>query len=297
MLKFFGRIAYYIREGLSNLFINGFMSFASVFVIAACLLITGSFSLLAINIEHIIQELSKENEMAAYVDENYTEEEARALERQIKKIDNVADAVFESRSEAMEKYIEGFDDNTLFEDLDPQVFRDRYHITVKDIAFTEQTQNWIYDLPGIDMVNAHLEISRGFVTLRNIVTLVSGALIIVLLIVSVFMMANTLKLSTFTRREEIAIMRMVGGTSTFIRMPFVIEGLLLGLLGAAIGYLLQWGLYRLALERINSTNVVSFIRLLDFSVIAIPMVAIFGAIGFVIGVVGSAFSIRSYLKV
>jgi cell division transport system permease protein len=297
MLKFFGRIGYYLREGLSNLFINGFMSFASVFVIAACLLITGSFSLLAFNIENIIQDLSKQTKIVAFVDEKYGDEDARAIESRIEKLDNVAEAEFVSRGDAMDGYLEQFDDNKLFDELNPQVFRDRYYIDLTDLALTAETEDELIDIPGIVKVNAYIEISRGFVTLRNIVTMVSGALIVVLLIVSIFMMSNTLKLSTFTRREEIAIMRMVGGTSTFIQMPFVVEGLLLGLLGAAIGYLLQWGIYRLALERLNGTSVVSFVRLLDFSVIALPLVIAFGAIGLIIGVLGSVFSIRNYLKV
>ncbi|MDR0818968.1 MAG: permease-like cell division protein FtsX [Oscillospiraceae bacterium] len=295
--RFFSRIAYFLREGISGVFINGFMSFASIFVIAACLLITGSFALLSLNIENIIHTLEQQNKVLAFVNETYTTEQALELQSIIEEIDNVTGARFISREEAVESYLEQFDDNRLFDEITPEVLRDRYEVSLEDIAQTADTQVKLMSVPGIDKVNAYLEISRGFVMVRNIVTTVSGALIVLLLVVSMFMMSNTIRITTFTRREEIAIMRIVGATSGFIRRPFIIEGLMLGLLGSTIGYLALWALYTLADQQLANSTMFMFIKLLPFGNVAMFIAEVFGAVGIVIGVGGSVAAIRNYLKV
>ncbi|MDR3148936.1 MAG: permease-like cell division protein FtsX, partial [Oscillospiraceae bacterium] len=174
------KIAYNIREGVSGMFINGFMSFASVLVIAACLLITGSFALLSVNIDNIIATLEQQNKIVAFINETYTDDQARSIQPEIEKITNISEAQFVSRAEALASFMEQYHDNRLFDEIDESVFRNRYEISLDDIAYTDVVQKSLINVPGIVKVNAHLEISRGFVTLRNVVTLVCGALIIIL---------------------------------------------------------------------------------------------------------------------
>ena len=140
-------------------------------------------------------------------------------------------------------------------------------------------------------------IARGFVTVRNIVSGVSLALVIVLLIVSLFIMSNTVKLTTFDRRVEIGIMKMVGATNAFIRWPFVLEGFILGLLGALIAYAAQWGLYNFIADRIIGSYSSALFTVVPFNVVAIPMLIVFLVIGIGVGVAGSALAIKNYLKV
>jgi len=302
MDRFFSKIGYFLHEGISGVFVNGFMSFASVFVIAACLLITGSFALLSLNIDNIILNLEDEYEVLAFVNEELSTEDAAALQIQIEALDSVQSATFITKEQAYEDYLATYGKNqlTLFEDINPDVFRNRYAITLVDISQAAQLQ---YDLLRINggnnivKVNAYLEISNGFVTLRNVVLVVCGALIGVLLVVSIFMMSNTVKLSTFSRREEIAIMRMVGATSGFIRRPFIIEGIILGLLGSGIAYLAQWAVYMFAIGRAAESNLPGFITLLPYRTVALPMLVIFAFVGLVIGAGGSSAAIRNYLKV
>ncbi|MDR2606298.1 MAG: permease-like cell division protein FtsX [Oscillospiraceae bacterium] len=302
MGSFFSKIGYVMREGITGVFINGFMSFASVFVIAACLLITGSFALLSLNINNIIGNLENQYEIVAFVNEELSDEEARALQPRIEAIDGVQAAEFTSRKQAYEDYVATYGDTlrSLFDEVNPDVFRDRYAITLVDISKAAELQYGLLSVDGggkIVKVNAYLEISNGFVALENIVTFVCGALIVVLFIVSIFMMSNTVKLSTFSRREEIAIMRMVGATSGFIRRPFVIEGVILGLMGSAIAYMAQWAVYMFALDRAASSNLPGFITLLPFKVVALPVLAVFAGVGLIIGAGGSANAIRNYLKI
>lgn len=291
------KTGYYIREGISSIFTHGFMSFASICIVVACLLIMGSFALLALNVSDIIKTLESENQVLAYVDESLSDSEARALVTQIEATPNVKSAQFVSREEAMNSFVSSYDDTSLFEGLDSSVLRHRYIIKMDDISQMEVTREGLLDITGIAKVNAHLEISAGFIRVRNIVSAISLVLVAILFVISLFIMANTVKLTTFERRDEIAIMKMVGATSGFIRWPFVVEGLLLGCFGALSAYLLQWGVYRLVADNIIASSGLSFVSAIPFAAIALPMLAAFLAVGLGVGIIGSLMAIRNYLKV
>ncbi|MBQ4427211.1 MAG: permease-like cell division protein FtsX [Oscillospiraceae bacterium] len=291
------RIGYYLKEGMVSVFNHGFMSFASVCIIVACLIIMGSFSLLGLNVDTIIYRMESENEILAYVDESLSDADARALESRIEQVPNVASAQFVSREEAMDSFVKQYENTSLFDGVDATVFRHRYIIKLDDISLMAKTQTDLLSVRGIAKINAHLEISEGFVRIRNIVTTVSVSLVVILLVISLFIMSNTIKLTTFERREEIAIMKMVGATSGFIRWPFVVEGIVLAAFGSLSAYILQYGIYRLVTERLIGNTGFSFITFIPFSQIAVPMLIVFVAVGFVVGVIGSLIAIRNYLKV
>lgn len=290
-------IGYFFKEGVNSIFSHGFMSFASIFIITACLIIMGSFSLLAVNMHHIIKSLEAQNQIVAFIDEDLTLEQAEALESRIKATPNVASIYFMTRDEAMQNFLVQYENNRLFEDLTSEVFRHRYVITLNNIEDMEQTQNDLIAIEGVAKVNAHLELSSGFVTLRNVVSAISVILVLVLLVVSIFIMSNTIKLTTFHRRDEIAIMRMVGATSSFIRWPFVYEGMILGLLGSLFAFLIQWFLYYIALARVDASTSLSFLSLLEYGKIALPMLISFLSVGLFVGIGGSLFAIKNYLKI
>lgn len=288
---------YYIREGFGSIFNHGLMSFASVCIIVACLIIMGSFSLLALNVNSILSDFESENVLLAFIDERIPINEAMALEDPIEDVDNVDDAVFISRQEAMDKFISKYDDKERFDNIDEAVFRHRFAVYVEDIATISETQAKLSEIAGVENVSANLAIAKGFVTLRNIVSGVSIVLVAILLIISLFIMSNTIKLATFERREEIAIMRMVGATNGFIRWPFIYEGFILGTMGSLIAYIAQWGIYTFITDRFIESAGITFIRTMPFSEVALPMLIVFVAVGLAIGVVGSSMAIRKYLKV
>lgn len=296
-MGFMNKLGYLIKEGFRSIFTHGFMSFASVTIIIACLLIMGSFSLLALNIDAIIDRLEKENEMLAFVDEDLSDAKARELQTQLEAVPNVSEVEFITREEAMQSFKDSYENQSLFEDIDPTVFRDRYVIHLDDIALMADTQKNLEAIDGVADVSAQLEISKGFVTVRNIVSAVSLILIVILFIVSVFIMSNTIKLTTFGRREEIAIMKMVGATNSFIRTPFVVEGLVLGVTGSIIAFLLQWGLYELVGGKVMTSIAGSFVSVLSFGTVALPVGLVFLAVGLIVGTFGGSIAIRNYLKV
>ena len=288
---------YLIREGFRSIKTHGFMSFASVTIITACLIIMGSISLLTLNIDKLIADLEQQNEIVAFVDENIADEEAaRALESSILAAGNIESAEFVSRENAMNNFMSKYDDR-LMEGIDATVFRHRFVLHLTDISQMAETKQALEQIPGIVKVNAQIEYADRFVRVRNIVSVISLILTAVLTFGSFFIMSNTLKLTTSGRREEIAIMKMVGATNAFIQTPFVIEGLVLGLLGGLFGFLATWLLYTLLNGSLMDTLTGSFVSLVPFKSIMWPLLAAYLGIGVLIGVFGGLNAIRNYLKV
>ena len=288
---------YYFSEGFHSIFTHGFMSFAAVCMIVACLLIMGSFSLLAVNLNHTLGDLEKENEFLAYIDDSCSEEEARAMQSQIEAVPNVSQVTFVSREEALNEFLQGREHNDLLDSMPATVLRDRYRIHVDNIEQMEQTTKLVEQVPGVAKVNAAIAIAQGFVLVRNIATGVALVLIGILAVVSLFIIANTIKLATFYRREEIAIMKMCGATDAFIQWPFVVEGMILGLTGGIIAFFCQWGIYGLIVKAIDQSDLLGIISTLPFSSMSHWILLVFLAAGFVIGAGGSVMAIRKFLKV
>ncbi len=291
------RFGYFIREGFSSIFTHGFMSFASVCIIVACLLIMGTFALLALNINGMVAQLEDETQILAFVDESLTEEQARALQPSLESVEHVASVEFVTRAQAMEDFMADYDE-ALFEGLDETTFRHRYIVHVDDAADTSLVKVSLENIAGIADVNAQEEVAQALITVRNVISIVSLVLVLILFVISLFIMSNTIKLATFDRRDEIAIMKMVGATNSFIRWPFVVEGMILGVFGAVVAFLLEWGLYSLFATRLAASTIMSSIMdVIPFGVMALPLAIVFGVVGFVVGIGGSLTAIKNYLKV
>lgn len=288
---------YYCSEGFHSIFTHGFMSFAAVCMIVACLLIMGSFSLVAVNLNHMLGDLEDENLFLAYIDETYTEEQARALQPEIEAVPNVSVVTFVTKAEAMDDYRAGREDNPLLADLPDEVLRDRFEIHVDDIELMGETVDQVEQITGVAMTRAEMEIAQGFVMIRNIAAGVAIVLVTMLAVVSLFIIANTIKLAFFYRREEIAIMKMCGATNAFIRWPFIVEGMILGMTGALVAFFAQWGIYELVSKAIIQTNGLSLITVLPFTSLAWQFLLVFIVAGLLIGVVGSVLAIRKFLQV
>ena len=290
---------YFAREGAYNMFNHGFMSFAAIGVTVACLLIMATFTLVAVNANAMMEDMEQKNQVLAFVDENLTEEEARALASELEKVDNVAGVTFISREEAMENFQSKYEEEELYQDLEPEIFRHRYAIDLIDIGKMSETKELLEQVPGIGEgnVNAYEDEAAGFITIRNVAGIVCIALISVLLLVSIFIIANTIKLTTFDRRDEIAIMKMVGATNGFIRWPFVYEGFLLGLFSAVISFFLQWGLYEMVARSVDANDTIRLIQIVPFEDMWLYVAVIFLGVGMVIGVGGSLSAIRKFLQV
>ncbi len=387
-------IGYLLGSGFKSTFKHGFMSFAAVCITVACLVIINSFLLICYNLNNMVEDLQKKNRIIAVIDETMLSHDARSVGSEINMLDNVDNAVFVSRDQALAEFGSYLDDETtafgsereyysvsiadaellsdtfdairaikgvlsvtehtseggelslfvvaekaetinvdtnipeqimaienvaeakavsgeealhrfgeMFEDgeslyagVDASAMRDQYEITLKDNGLIAETKAQLESITGVVKVEANVEQANAMVTVRNVLYIASVAIAGVLLLVSLVIISNTIKLAMMDRKEEIAIMKMVGATNSFIRLPFLVEGFILGLFGSLFSFFIEWGLYEVLRKAIAGTGI-SVFGLTPFSEIWIPMAVICTAAGFLIGIFGSLMSIRRFLKV
>ncbi len=290
-------IGYLIKEGVRGIFLHGFMSFAAVCVTVACLLIVGSFSSLMYNVNLMVEDLNKTNELLVYIDSELPDAEAKSVGTKINLIENVLLAKYVSREEALKAFVEDMGGSSAFGGVVAEDLRHRFVVALEDNALMEQTYSQIEQIPGVVYISAEFEMAEGFITLQNVLQIASIAVISVLLVVSLLIISNTVKLAMYDRRDEIAIMKMVGATNGFIRLPFVVEGFALGMMGAAIAFAMEWVMYDALVLKIEEVDTLRLFRFVPFDELLIPMVATFVAAGLFVGIVGSWTSIRKFMDV
>ncbi len=290
-------LGYLLKEGFRGIFLHGFMSFAAVCVTVACLVIVGSFSALAYNLDVMVQELNQTSEILVYIDSDLSDAEARSIGTKINMLDNVLQARFVSREEALEDFIADHDGDSAFSGVQASDLRHRYVVTLEDNTKMKQTDEQLKQLPGVAKTNAAYELAEGFSTIQDVLHIVSIAVIAVLLVVSLLIISNTVKLAMYDRKDEIAIMKMVGATNGFIRLPFVVEGFTLGMMGAILAFGLEWMGYDALIQKVASVDALQLFHFVPFQELLLPMVAVFCAAGMFVGIVGSWTSIRKFMDV
>ena len=290
-------IGYLLKEGIRGIFLHGFMSFAAVCVTVACLIIVGSFSILAYNLDVMVTELNQTSEILVYVDSDLSDAEARSIGTKINLLDNVLQSTFVSREEALEDFVADHNGDSAFSGVQASDLRHRYVVTLEDNTKMEQTDAALKQIPGVAKTNAAYELAQGFSTIQSVLHIVSYAIIAVLLVVSLLIISNTVKLVMYDRKDEIAIMKMVGATNGFIRLPFVVEGFTLGMLGAVLAFGLEWVGYDALVQRINGIDALQLFNFVAFQELLMPMVVVFAGAGMFVGIVGSWTSIRKFMNV
>ncbi len=288
---------YLLKEGIRGIFLHGFMSFAAVCVTVASLLIVGSFASLMYNVNIMVEKLDQTNQVMAYIDESLSEAEANSITTEINMIENVLSAEFKTREQALKEFIEKNGNDETFGSLDADTLRHRVVITLEDNSLMKETVAEIEKVKGVAEITAYYELAEGFAMIENLLQVMSVAVIIVLLVVSLLIISNTVKIAMYDRRDEIAIMKMVGATNGFIRMPFVVEGFILGMIGAGIAFGLEWLLYDTLVEKVTVMDSFGMFAFVPFQELLVPMLLIFGGCGLFVGIVGSWTSIRKFMNV
>ena len=290
-------LGYLLKEGFRGIFLHGFMSFAAICVTIACLLIVGSFSILAYNLDVMVEDLNQTSEIMVYIDTSLSDAEARSVGTKINALDNILQSTFVSREEALQNFVNDHDNNAAFNGVQAEDLRHRYVVTLEDNTLMEQTDQQLQQIPGVAKTNAAYELAEGFTTIQNVLHLATVALMAMLLVISLLIISNTVKLAMYDRKDEIAIMKMVGATNSFIRLPFIVEGFTLGMVAAVLAFGLEWVLYDTLVERMAAVDALRLFSFVPFLDLLIPMVLTFGAAGLFVGIVGSWTSIRKFLDV
>ena len=290
-------LGYLIKEGIRGIFLHGFMSFAAVCVTVACLLIVGTFSSLIYNLGIMVEDLNKTNEIVVYIDEELSEAEARSVGTQINRIENVYKAQFITKEEALKEFVSDHEDDSAFAGVDASYLRHRFKVTLVDNHLIKDTTKAIESINGVADISAAYELAEGFSTIQDVLWIVSAVVVAILLIVGLLIISNTVKLAMYDRRDEIAVMKMVGATNSFIRLPFVVEGFILGMLGAGLAFAVEWMMYDALVARIAAVDTLKMFTFVPFRQMALPMAAIFASAGLFVGIVGSWTSIRKFMDV
>ena len=290
-------LGYLLKEGFKGILTHGFMSFAAVCVTIACLVIVGSFSILAYNLDVMVEELNQTSEILVYIDADLPDAEARSIGTQINLLDNVLQSTFVSREEALEDFIADHDGDSAFSGVQAADLRHRYIVSLEDNLLMQQTDEQLKQLPGVAKTNAAYELAEGFSTIQSVLHIVSYAVVAVLLVVSLLIISNTVKLAMYDRKDEIAIMKMVGATNGFIRLPFIVEGFTLGMIGAVLAFGLEWVGYDALVQRVSGVDSLQLFSFVAFQELLIPMIIVFAGAGMFVGIVGSWTSIRKFMNV
>ena len=295
---------YLVKEGVKSVFKHGFMSFAAVCVTVACLLIMGIFASLMYNVNIMVGDLNQTNKIKVFIDESLSDSEAESMETEIRAVDNVKDAQFVSREQALAEFQAQHEGDPAFIGLDASTFRHRIVVTLEDNALMKETIRDIskisgvgYNSDGTIAITAHYELAEGFSMMQDLLKVVFVLVLTVLMAVSLLIISNTVKMAMYSRESEIGIMKMVGATNGFIRLPFIVQGFLLGMTGAGLAFAAEWWLYDAIVAKVESMDSMGMFQFVDFERLMVPMALTYAAAGFFVGIVGSWSSIRKFLKV
>ena len=300
---------YLTRQGLHNLSRNKLMSVASIGVLTACLMITGIAALLSVNVNSFVDYLGAQNKVIVYLQLDADEQTIAAAQQEMAQVDNVLEYSYVSKEEALEEtkgWISGYDDGAYANVLDGYEGENNplyasFRVTVDDLTRISETVDKLAAMPGVDFVDSPSELASTLVTLKNTVNLAGWGLVVVLAVVSLVVISNTIRLTVFARRKEINIMKFVGATNGFIRLPFLVEGTAIGLISALLAFALVSGGYLALLEGISRqgdswlSNL--YFSLLSYRVVWPWLAGGFALSGALIGGLGSAASVRKHLKV
>lgn len=290
-------LGYLTREGFRNVWVNKMMSIASVAVLMACLLIIGVGAMAYFNINSLLDIVEAQNIVMVYVSDEADDVKTSELRLSLENMDNIASCEFVPKEDAFQHQVELMGgDSALFEGFKTSPLPDAFKVTVKDLSRFKETVSEIEKLDGVYNVRENSDLATKLVSVRRAVTIVSAGLVAMLFLVALFIISNTIRITMFSRKLEINIMKAVGATNSFIRWPFMVEGVLLGIISAGVSVLLLWGLYELIIYAFSSV-----ITMLGFSFV--PFLSyvwyIFGAflaIGIITGSFGSMVSMNRYLK-
>ena len=288
-------LGYLLREGFRSVWKNRLMAMASVVVLTACILITGLASLVFVNVNYVFEQVAHQNVVVVWIEKDTAEADVQAMGDELKAMSNVSGVDFLSKEQVLERYAKDLGSEELYEALkEDNPMQDSYIVTFYDLSLFEQTLEDIEKLPFTEQINAETQLADQLSQLRNILMIAGAVVVVLLVLVSLFIISNTIKLTVYSRRLEIGIMKAVGATNFFIRLPFVVEGAVIGLLSAGIAYLVTW----LAYDRVMMLfgGKVIGMTLLSFGSMWWIILLAYLAGGVLTGVLGSAISMGRYLK-
>lgn len=292
-------LKYLIKEGFRNTWTNRMMSIASICVLMSCLVLIGSASMIFLNMDSLLSRIEEENVIMVYIKDDTSDADIDKMGQEIEALGNIKDVEFVSKEDAWAEQLETMEDAQaqFFTQISSDIpLPDAYKVTVADLGKFDTTVKQLKALNNVDTIRENKDLAQKLVAIRHGITIISIVIIAVLFAISLFIISNTIKLTVYSRRLEISIMKSVGATNSFVRLPFVVEGMILGILSGVISLGLVWGLYELAVNQFHDFLSSLKLSALPFSDYALVMLGVFVAIGIVSGVGGSVITMGKYLN-
>ena len=303
-MKGFG---YLLKEGFKNVYSNRIMSIASVCVLVSCLVMTGAAALFSMNVLKVVDEVEKNNQTTVFIKKDNDAEKAKAdyktlranrlnmIGDKIRELDNVESAEFVSQEDGLKQYKSKLGDDLfkLIEDRE-DVLNDSYIVTFKNAEQYDATVAQIKRINGVESITDRRSFAKKLSDISKLVNIVAICVVTALFIISLFIIANTIRTTMYSRRFEISIMKSVGATNSFVRMPFLVEGVVLGCVSAALSTGVLALLYKVADGLVDKVDL--GIEPIPFMSILPVMVIAFVVVGVLVGFFGGFISIRKYLK-
>ncbi len=293
-----GSLSYLTKEGFRNVWVNRLMSVASITVLMACLVMMGSAFMVLVNVDGIMKEIEAENVVMVYLDTDITEAQVQKAGQDILATPNVLRYEFTSKETAFQEAIADLEtDATYFEGVENPM-PDLYEVSISDMTKFDSTVSALKKIENVHSIRDNKDIADILIQIRSTISYVSVGIIAVLLVISLFIISNTIRITMFSRRLEINIMKSVGATNWFIRWPFIVEGVVLGIISAVVSLGVVWGVYVLLEPTVTSIfNTISRnFRVVDFTGYVLYLLVAFVFLGVISGGIGSLISIQKYLK-
>ena len=288
---------YLLREGFKNLWKNRTMSIASIGVLIACLLLTGCATLVSVNLTSIMASIEGNNSISIYLEDGLPALSAIQVGDQIRDIENINSCTFVPKDDALAEMIESLgEDGVILEGLDgdDNFLPDAYTISMHDLNLYDDTIAQIKAIEGVDHFTDYSDIAGKLASIDFVVRVASLAIILVLAIVSLFIISNTVKVTMFSRRTEISIMKSVGATNGFVRIPFIVEGMIIGLISGGISAAVLYTTYDWVVMQLYS--IVPFLTAVDIDPYVINIFVAYAVVGALFGLFGGGISIGKYLN-
>ena len=295
----FNVMSYLIGEGFSNLFKNKKSTISSLMIMCATMLIFGLFFVIGENISAFVDNVAEAQEMRVYLVKDATESQIEQVGNEILAIDGVKDVQYISKEEGLESMRDVLGDELIQGYMERNILPPAYDVTLTDLEINEEVQESILQIENVDEIQASNKVIDQIIRLARGIRIVTGAILILLIVISTAIIANTIKLTVHARRKEISIMKYVGATNSFIRWPFVIEGIVIGIAAGLLSVAIIGVAYTYVANQMTGSTFMQMIQwqLLQFSDMFSLILTVYLALGIGIGVVGSSISMRKYLEV
>ena len=295
-------VTYLVKKGISSIWKNFLMSFASFCILMVSLLLVSCAVLLMMNVNKIMSNIEDTNEITIYLKEDISDKQVEHIKSVLEKNQEITDVKYYSKEQALDDFRDNMAEySELLDYLDKNPMPETFLVRVKDLSKIRHVVNTVNDIEGVEQTKAPYDFASVLVQIRNTFTLIGGAVLIALVVVSIVIVSNSIRTSVFARRNEISIMRYVGATSGFIKAPFFVEGMFIGILAGAAAWGLTWLIYDSVFALFSADLTVwqmfGFYGLTPFGDIMWYVLAVNCAAGALLGAVGTVFSTGKYLKV